>query len=329
VRVLKYLPSAIAIAWTVGTPAFAADESALPSLLPITESAAPLPPSLRGLDAYEVTGSAPPPLAPAPTFADRFGLLPGYQSVGPANFMNWRGFYVGGQFGYSDGSADFSKSTQAPIAYSLRELTLENEFAPSNWPVLGTANHGAAGFGGFVGYNTQFEQFVLGVEANYDQASLSFYAPNSPIGRITPADSGGNNYLVTITGSGTITDLNFGTLRARAGWALGNFLPYAFVGVAIGRANVNITETTSGQQNPPASGSCSSGSTPPCIAFSATGTAGTNSEWLYGGTIGAGLDVALTPNIFLRAEYEYIQFAPVASTIVSINTGRVGAGIKF
>jgi hypothetical protein len=31
----------------------------------------------------------------------------------------------------------------------------------------------------------------------------------------------------------------------------------------------------------------------------------------------------------LRAEYEYIQFAPVAATIVSINTGRVGAGIKF
>jgi opacity protein-like surface antigen len=50
---------------------------------------------------------------------------------------------------------------------------------------------------------------------------------------------------------------------------------------------------------------------------------------MYGLTIGAGLDVALTRNIFLRAEYEYLQFQPVASTIVQINTVRAGAGIKF
>jgi outer membrane immunogenic protein len=315
----------------VVTPAFAADQSARQSLSPFTESAAPLSPELRGLEGYETTGSTPlpPPPTLTPTFTDTFNPLRGSQPVGSANFTNWVGFYVGGQFGYSDGSADFSKSTQAPIAYSLRELTLESEFAPSNWPVLGTANHGAAGFGGFVGYNTQFENYVLGVEANYDQASLSFFAPNSPIARITPADSEGNTYLVNITGSGSVTNLDYGTLRARAGWAIGNFLPYAFAGIAIGRADVNITETTSGQQNPPASGPCSSSSNPPCYPFSATGTAGKNSEWLYGATIGAGLDVALTRNIFLRAEYEYIQFAPVAATIVSINTARAGAGFKF
>lgn len=170
---------------------------------------------------------------------------------------------------------------------------------------------------------------MLGIEANYDQASLSIFAPNSPISRITPADSQGNNYLVNITGSGSVTDLDFGTLRVRAGWVFGNFLPYAFAGVAIGRANVNITETTSGEQNPPASGACSSSSTPPCIPFSFSGTAGKDSEWLYGGTVGAGLDVALTRDFFLRAEYEYIHFTPVASLLLDINTVRIGAGIKF
>jgi outer membrane immunogenic protein len=309
VSVQKYLPSTIAAILLVATPAFA-NEAGPSWLPPLTENSAP-------------------PTA----FGDEFGMVPGSQPGGLKNSANWSGFYIGGQFGYSDASADFSNSTQAPIAYSLRELTLENEFAPSNWPVLGTATHGAAGFGGFIGYNIQYftqdVKVVLGVEANYDQASLSLFAPNSPISRITPPDSSGDTYLVNITGSGSVTSLDFGTLRARAGWALGNFLPYGFAGVAVGRANVNIAETTSGQQNPPTSGACSSSSTPPCTPFSFTGTAGKDSEWLYGLTVGAGLDVALTRNIFLRAEYEYVQFQPVASTVLEINTARVGAGIKF
>ncbi|MGA7958296.1 MAG: outer membrane beta-barrel protein, partial [Xanthobacteraceae bacterium] len=193
--------------------------------------------------------------------------------------------------------------------------------------------HGAAGFGGFAGYNIEYltpsMKVVLGIEANYEQAALSLTAPNSPISRLTPADSGGNNYLVNITGNGTVTNLNFGTLRARVGWAFGNFLPYAFAGGAIGNANVNISATTSGEQNPP--GSACLAKVPPCVTvpFSFTGTAGKSSEWLYGGTIGAGLDFALTRNFFVRAEYEYIYFSPVDGLRLDINTVRVGAGIKF
>jgi outer membrane immunogenic protein len=171
---------------------------------------------------------------------------------------------------------------------------------------------------------------VLGVEANYDQASLSLVAPNSPISRVTPADTSGNTYLVNITGSGSVRDLDFGTLRARAGWAFGNFLPYGFAGVAIGRADVNISGTVSGQQNPPSGGgACLGSSSPPCVPFSFTGIAGKNSDWLYGFTVGGGVDVALTRNVFLRAEYEYVQFAPVAGVVIDINTARAGAGIKF
>jgi opacity protein-like surface antigen len=46
-------------------------------------------------------------------------------------------------------------------------------------------------------------------------------------------------------------------------------------------------------------------------------------------TVGAGLEVALTRHIFVRAEYEYVQFQPVASTVININSVRAGAGIKF
>jgi outer membrane immunogenic protein len=310
VSVRKYLPSAVAIASMFVTPAFAGDQPAVPWLPPLAQSAAPQP----------VLGDAADPFT-------------GSLSANPTHYQGWRGFYLGGMVGYSDASADFSKSTQAPIAYSLRETTLEEQFSPSSWPVLGTANHSAAGFGGFVGYNTEYltpnANIVLGVEANYEQASLSFVAPNSPISRLLPADSSGNTYLVTITGSGTVTDLNYGTLRARAGWDLGNFLPYAFAGFALGRANVNISETTFGEQNPPAVGVCSGASTPPCTPFSFTGTGGKNGEWLYGFSVGAGVDVALTPNVFLRGEYEYVQFQQVAGTSIYINTARIGGGFRF
>jgi outer membrane immunogenic protein len=258
-------------------------------------------------------------------YADDLSWLTGAQPAAPMNGNGWAGIYIGGQVSYSSAGGDFSKTTQAPLAYALRELTLENEQQPSSWPVLGQANHSAAGFGGFAGYNTQFERLILGVEANYDQANLSLNAPNSPILRLVTA--GGTPYDVTVTGSGSVTDLNFGTLRARGGWALGNILPYAFAGVAVGHANVNIVGTTFGVQNPPLG--CPVGTNPPCVPFSFTGTAGKNGEWMIGFTVGGGLDVALTRNVFLRAEYEYVQFAPIANLVLDVNTVRGGLGIKF
>jgi outer membrane immunogenic protein len=258
-------------------------------------------------------------------FADDLSWLTGAQPAVPMNVNGWAGIYIGGQVSYSSAGGNFSNTTQAPLAYALRELTLENEQQPSSWPVLGQANHSATGFGGFVGYNTQFEKLILGVEANYDQANLSLTAPNSPISRRVTA--GGVPYDVTVTGGGSVTDLNFGTLRARGGWALGNFLPYAFAGVAVGHANVNIVGTTFGVQNPPLG--CPAGTNPPCVPFSFTGTAGKNGEWMVGFAFGGGLDVALTRNVFLRAEYEYVQFAPIANLVLDVNTVRGGLGIKF
>jgi hypothetical protein len=84
-------------------------------------------------------------------FADDLSWLNGPQTARPVIVNGWAGFYVGGQVSYSGADGNFSNSTQAPIAYQLRELTLESEFAPSNWPVLGSASHSAAGFGGFAG----------------------------------------------------------------------------------------------------------------------------------------------------------------------------------
>ena len=57
--------------------------------------------------------------------ADDFDVLRGAQPVAPALFTRWSGFYFGGQVGYSDALADFSGSTQVPVAYALRETNLD------------------------------------------------------------------------------------------------------------------------------------------------------------------------------------------------------------
>jgi len=283
----RCIAGVFAIAWMAATPAIAAD-------LPVL-------PWLNGNE------------GPAPTFAP-------FES---AKFTDWRGFYVGGLFSYSDVSADFSKATQAPVAFSLRQTELQNQFAPSGWQVLGTSSHGDIGFGGFAGYNTEYVtphgRVVLGFEGNYEHTTLSLAAPNAPISRVVTLNSGTTD-AVTVSGGGQLSNLDFATVRGRAGWDFNGILPYVFAGLAVGRADLNITQTTTVVQTP-------KGQLPETFVF--TGTAGKSSEWLWGYAVGAGLDVALTNHFFLRGEYEYVQFEPVANTSININTVRVGAAIKF
>jgi opacity protein-like surface antigen len=39
--------------------------------------------------------------------------------------------------------------------------------------------------------------------------------------------------------------------------------------------------------------------------------------------------VAVTPSIFLRGEYEYIQFFGLSGQSFALNTARIGAGYRF
>jgi opacity protein-like surface antigen len=244
----------------------------------------------------------------------------------PAKYADWRGLYAGGQVSYSDAHVDFSGSTAGPIAFSLREESIENiAVPPSQWSVLGAANHSAPGFGGFVGYNFEYltpeMNVVLGFEANFDIASLSIVSPSSPISRVQQ-DSNGVTDDITIIANGNVSNLEFSTLRGRVGWGIGNFLPYAFVGFALGNANVNATETLVLTQH-------SSNPLVPLGPFTYTGTAGKDGEWLYGLTAGVGLDIAVSRNFFVRTEYEYVQFQPVSGVNIDVNTVRLGGGVRF
>jgi outer membrane immunogenic protein len=264
-----------------------------------------------------------------PALADDFDVLRGSQvPVGPATFTRWSGFYAGGQLSYGDAETDFSRATQPLLAFSLRELVLESQQHPSQWPVLGKADDHTTGFGGFVGYNSQWQDLIIGIEGNYTHTNFVTTAANSPISRVVSA--GGNAYSVTVTGTGMLDLTDYASLRARAGYVLGNFLPYGFVGFVVGRANYAVTTEVFGQQNSASPFNLPCDPTlPTCVNYDFTNSTAGNGATLYGGSVGIGLDWALTPNLFLRGEFEYILFSPIANIDVSIINARVGAGVKF
>ena len=77
--------------------------------------------------------------------------------------MFWQGYYVGGQGSY--GSID----SWVPSGINS---DMQSTFSPPpgvtyNWQPLGRAHKLNGGYGAFAGYNTQWEDVVIGVEANY------------------------------------------------------------------------------------------------------------------------------------------------------------------
>jgi outer membrane immunogenic protein len=264
---------------------------------------------------------------------DDLDTLRGAESVGVATYPRWSGFYFGGQMSYANGSASFSNATSGLLSYSLRGLTVEAQDEPSAFPILGNANANVTGYGGFVGYNTQWSDLVLGLEANYTHSPFTLVASNSTfLDRIYAVGSA----LVSVTtqGTGSMEITDYGSLRARAGWIVDSrYMPYGFAGFAMGRASYSLTTLVYGQQDsppPPATPALPCTPSPGvCLDYYFPNATAGNSVPLYGFSVGGGIDVALTSNIFLRAEYEYIQFAPVAGIAAAISSARIGAGLKF
>jgi outer membrane immunogenic protein len=239
--------------------------------------------------------------------------------VARSAYPRWDGFYFGGQLGFGVASIDFSRTTQPVVGYLLRETALENEQHPSNWAVLGKSDVTGASFGGFVGYSTGWESLILGFEFNYSWSNMTTAAPTATISRST-STSNGLNYFVTVTGDASMRIIEYGTLRARAGFDAGIVLPYAMIGLAVGRADLARSATVSGTE-------CDN--VPVCTPFAFSNSEAKKGAFLYGWALGGGFDLMLMPGVFVRGEYEYVAFAPVWDIKSNIQTGRLGLGLKF
>jgi outer membrane immunogenic protein len=259
-------------------------------------------------------------------------ILRGSDTFVPAypTYSSWQGAYAGVQAGYSSASADFGRATQPLVAFSLQQLALLSQMNPDQWQVLGSSSVGAGGFGGFVGYNMQWDNVVIGLELNYTHSSFEFDPPSTPLTRRQTVN--GLIDDVSIDASGRMHISDFATTRARFGWAIGHFMPYGAIGIALGRADValatvaNVTESDPNNPNPP-----------PALLpvprvvgqLSASNSMSKNGAFMYGFSGAAGLDFALTQNIFARVEYENIQWARFFSISTSMQNFRAGLGVKF
>jgi outer membrane immunogenic protein len=251
----------------------------------------------------------PPTLRGSDTFVPAF-----------PTYFSWQGFYAGGQVSYTSASTNFTQATQPLVAFSLRNLTILAQMMPDQWQVLGNRATGAPGFGGFLGYNIQWDNAVVGLELNYTHSSLDSVAPDSPIGRRQTVTGFITDVFVDASGSVHISD--FATTRARFGWVIGTFMPYASLGFAFGRADMAISTLVTVRQTDPANSNNN-------IFFQSPNNQSKSGAYLYGYSGAGGVEVALTQNIFARGEYEYIQWQRIWSINSSMHNFRAALGVKF
>jgi opacity protein-like surface antigen len=250
--------------------------------------------------------------------------------IAPPSYARWSGVYFGGQLGMSSATVNYSQSTSGLSDYILRNSVLQDDV--SSMQTMGNDTRTHTNFGGFVGYNFELtDGIVLGGELNYSKVGLRSSVQDS-LTRIIPNDEGAPTghhyyYTTTVTGQASMNLKDVVSLRARAAYEIGQFLPYAFAGLAIGRADylrqVTVNYTTA---DVPDAGFTAA--PPPNFGPVSNTDAGANAI-AYGSAVGLGFDVSLLPNVFLRAEWEYIYFVPLHQIQMSLNTGRVGIGFKF
>jgi outer membrane immunogenic protein len=217
--------------------------------------------------------------------------------VVPPPVFNWTGFYIGGNGGYGWANQSYSGTDTSALGVA--------SFSGSS-----TASGGLAG--GQIGVNYEFpNQWVIGIEADGDWANIAGSASGCatyPSGIVSGC----------ATDSATLND--FGTVRARLGYAWNNVLLYGTGGWAWGNSSATHTTTCVG--------AC------PGLPFTGGGASASNS--LSGWTAGAGLEWGFLPNWTLRLEYLHLEFDNVAtnySDVVTVNavpfpiTGHISSNI--
>jgi opacity protein-like surface antigen len=221
--------------------------------------------------------------------------------------FSWSGFYAGGFTGMSRTKFTPSDSTlQTQTNGLLTALSRSQGYTVTPTPTYADQADSGVSFGGFVGYNFLFGDVVLGVEADYTQQDAR-YASANPV-RVNGV--GVNNVAATLRGGHKLTD--YGSARVRFGYAWGRLMPYATLGVAVGRGDneVSLTDPAAQLAGVPA-------------------LVRTRDSYLYGATIGLGLEAALADNIVVRGEYLLTRFSSFEGTVIDINNARVGAALKF
>jgi outer membrane immunogenic protein len=189
---------------------------------------------------------------------------------------SWTGWYIGANAGYGVGQGQgtfaFGPGTPGPAVETFNAMP------------------GGAFGGGQLGFNYQFNAFVLGAETDIQGAGIS---------------DNRTCLLGCIPGSSALIDqkLNwFGTTRARVGLATGPVLTYATAGVAYGGIETGLTTTLGG-------------------TTSSSDTSTTKTGWTWG----TGVEAALGGNWTAKAEYLYVDLGSSSVSTTNILPAGVAA----
>jgi outer membrane immunogenic protein len=215
----------------------------------------------------------------------------------------WTGWYLGLNAGGNWGTSD-PTTTVIPNARNVGGpffqgcVTAANgcEIDQSMVSSAGSQNVSTSGFTGGIhgGYNYQMNNFLLGIEADFEyfrsagSRTVTLVSPNFP--------------PITMTLNTNIsTDWLF-TVRPRLGWVSNNWLVYATGGLAVSelKASWNFSSTTGGPSSESAS------------------VSQTKAGWVAGG----GVEAMLPGRWVVGAEYLYVKFNSVS--VIGTNFADVG-----
>ena len=230
---------------------------------------------------------------------------PVYKAPVVAPAYSWTGWYGGisGGYGWGDPYVVVDPSTVPlpPSGQALSSFSAADPFSIHTRP--------KGGFGGILlGYNAQFQAFVIGWEADFSFSGIRDTA-SGPFTNfaVFDTDTGSTNGLVTLE-----TKLKwFGTVRGRWGFVVGTVMPYATGGLAYGKLENTVTSSATQILNGANAGGYN--------------LSATFSDTQLGYTVGGGFDWLIANNWLFRAEYLYFNlggedYVPALPAVTLLNT---------
>jgi outer membrane immunogenic protein len=232
----------------------------------------------------------------------------------------WTGFYVGANLGYGFGSWGNSNPTSVGNSNFFNGTGLTNSADPNldGWLA-----------GGQIGYNWLLQNWVFGLEADFDWSDENASNGGS-VSTTAPFFFGRETQIATISTSNSWNLDWLATVRARGGILLNpQLLLYGTGGLALGGSRYsNSTSTTSTITT--LGGNVISG--PTTTAAMANGQNATRVGW----TIGAGIEQKVTKNWSAKLEYIYVDLGSYtflsgtgADTNVNLHSNIVRVGLNY
>ncbi len=214
------------------------------------------------------------------------GLPPAPSKI-PAPAMtwvhDWTGPYAGLQVGIGVGDNRGTFSYATPDGFFGTPSFVTNAYG-----VLAGAH---------LGYNQQFDEWVVGLEASAGVADIN---KGEQLGWSSSLYTGGSI-------DANISSYFQGSLRARAGHAWNRLLVYGTGGLAFGA--FNVLSSAGGQDQ---------------FGNFYYASAPGRSLWLTGWTGGVGAEYAITPRWSARAEWRYTDFGHISETSTSLSAAVGG-----